>query len=122
MSDLTAYAKGAIGENAAADYLTAQGMQLIEANYRVVGGEIDLILLDGNTLVFVEVKTRTHANRLEAESAITPVKKRRIQKAALQYLSERPQWISGLIRFDVVLLLSGQLVHIRDAFQGSEWF
>ena len=50
---------GIIGEAEALRYLTGQGMKVLEKNYRRAGGEIDLIVRDGDTIVFVEVKART---------------------------------------------------------------
>ena len=110
-----------MGESAAVQYLTRSGMRLLENNYRIVGGEIDLILQDGETLVFAEVKTRLRGNRQSAEAAVTPAQRQRIERAARHYLGTHPQWMAHVIRFDVVLPLPGNTVHIRDAFRGSEW-
>ena len=49
---------GEVGENLACEYLRKQGYKILERNYRIRGGEIDIVAQDGSTLVFVEVKTR----------------------------------------------------------------
>jgi putative endonuclease len=59
MSGILAQSKGAAGEQLAADYLQRRGLTLVERNFRVRGGEIDLVCRDGTTTVFVEVRLRS---------------------------------------------------------------
>lgn len=92
---------GKLGEDAAAEWLAAQGYTIEARNYRCREGEIDIVARSGGILSFAEVKTRTEGSLLQPRDAVTPVKQRRIVKAALQYLSERDGF--GLQpRFDVI--------------------
>lgn len=116
------YAKGVMGENAACTYLMERGMQPVERRYRSPYGEIDLIMLDGNTLVFVEVKARERQGRLQAQLAVTPVKQRRLIQTGCCYLGEHPEHQERLIRFDVVTVAQDGILHIANAFESSMHF
>ena len=101
--ELSTYQKGKSGEDKAAAYLMLKGYQILERNYRIGQGEIDLVVQRGQTLVFVEVKTRrgkAHGSPLEA---VTPHKVKRLSNAAAFYLAQHPQ-ASLSCRFDVVTL------------------
>ena len=105
---------GLVYERRAADYLVAQGLSLIEKNYRCRQGEIDLIMRDQETLVFVEVKQRT-ANRFgSAAATVTQEKLSKIFRTAESFLQKHPELANLRARFDVV------------AFQNSnptpQWF
>ena len=76
------------GEQLAADFLRAKGYQIHESQYRTRFGEIDLICLDGDEIVFVEVKARHSAEYGFPEEAITPQKVRHITRTAEHFLSE----------------------------------
>jgi putative endonuclease len=92
---------GAEGERAAEKYLRRQKYTILERNYRCPLGEIDLIALDGKTVVFIEVKTRTgerHGGPLEAVDAR---KQRQIGRVAQSYLL-RHRLQNRTARFDVV--------------------
>lgn len=119
--NLTAYAKGVMGENAACDYLIQKGMQLLQRRYRSPYGEIDLILLHHSVLVFTEVKARETLGRMDAQYAVTPAKQRRLIQTARCYLGEHPEYTSCVIRFDVITVARDGILHLPDAFQGSEW-
>ncbi len=115
--------KGWLAEELACDYLTARGFRLIERNYRLKCGEIDLIMRNQTTLIFVEVRYRRTDYFGGAAASITWRKQRRLIHAA-QYFSLRSPLAEMLqSRFDVVTL-SGDLncpriSWIRDAFQGG---
>ena len=80
---------GRIGEDLATDFLTKHGYKIIERNYRIRGGEIDIIALEDNTLIIVEVKTRTsHKYGLPQES-VSQAKLKFLERAALFYRSNR---------------------------------
>lgn len=80
---------GQIGEDLAAEFLKKQKYKIIERNYRIRGGEIDIIAVDHNTLVYVEVKTRTsHRFGLPIES-VTPSKLNFLIRAAKFYRNNR---------------------------------
>jgi len=89
------------GEREAARYLRRRGMRVIQRGYATTQGEIDLIVRDGSTLVFVEVKARRRGNPAEA---VTPEKQRRLTLAALHYLTG-PGLRSPRARFDVVAIV-----------------
>ena len=110
-------ALGKAAEDAAAAYLARQGLQLVARNWRCKGGEIDLIMQDGRSLVFVEVRARGSARFGGAAASITQAKQARIVHAAQLYLfalrSPPP------CRFDAVLFDGQVLTWLRDAFQAG---
>lgn len=106
---------GAWYEQMAAEYLKGQGMVILEQNYRVRQGEIDLIGKDGDCLVFVEVKYRRNGINGDPAEAVTPDKQRHIRQAANRYLY-RCQCGDVLCRFDVVSILGREVQWIQDAF------
>lgn len=109
---------GSEGEKIALKYLQKQGYRLLEKNYYANHGEIDLIMKKAGTVVFCEVKARSHTGFGTPAEAVTPRKIMLIQRTALQYIKDH-----GLedapIRFDVieVFLQEGPRVnHIAGAF------
>lgn len=89
------------GEEIACQYLKKQGYQIIERNFRIRGGEIDIVAQDGQYLVFVEVKTRySHEYGLPVES-ITPWKIKYLKKTAQFYL-QKIDYGDGPYRLDFV--------------------
>jgi len=107
--------QGQLGEQRALAYLKAQGLSLVEANFRCKLGEIDLILRDGEDLVFVEVRERADKSHGGALASITPAKIGRIVRAAELYLLRfaRPP----PCRIDVVAIDGDSLEWLRDAVQ-----
>lgn len=95
-------ATGARAEALAADFLAARGLAVVERNFRRRCGEIDIVAHDGDTLVFVEVRLRTHRDFGGAAASITATKRARMAAAASLYLTRfrRPP----PCRFDAVLL------------------
>lgn len=79
---------GAWGESRAADFLQQQGLTLLGKNFRTAAGEIDLIVQDGDELVFVEVKTRSSADFGYPEEAVTETKIEHLLEASESYLLE----------------------------------
>lgn len=112
-------ALGQQGEALAVKYLQKEGYRIIERNYRTRYGELDIICLKKDILVFVEVKTRRSEKYGAAEEALTTVKIEHIRKVALHYLSTH-QNKSKEIRFDVITILmindEPRLNHIEAAF------
>lgn len=108
--------KGPDAERLAADYLTRQGVALVARNYRCRFGEIDLIALDGSTLVFVEVRSRGSPRFGGAAESITTRKRSRVVRAARHYLAQTGR--QARCRFDVLLLEGDppRIEWIRDAF------
>jgi putative endonuclease len=105
---------GRLGEHAARKHLTRAGLKFLTANFRSDRGEIDLILRDGECLVFVEVKTRSSEEWARPAAAVNAEKRRHLTKAALDYLRllRRPK---VAIRFDIVevLLEDGAVREVR---------
>ena len=120
-SDSYAYHKGLQGEKEAEAYLCAQGMTCIAKRYHSPYGEIDLIMLDDEVLVFAEVKARSHRSLQDAQTTVTPAKQRKIIQTALCFLSEYPEYADRLMRFDIIALSDDCIQHVPDAFQGSAW-
>ena len=103
---------GLLGEQLAAAYLERRGMRLAERRYRCRFGEIDLVAWDGDTLCFVEVKTRTSCTVGLPREYVTAKKQEKLRSAALLYLSERG--LDCPARFDVaeVYLKAGRKARI----------
>lgn len=108
---------GKLAEDIAAEYLVDQGLRVLARNFRVRGGEVDLICSEAGTLVFVEVRLRRYAAFGGALESITFTKQQKIGLAARHYLvrlgKEYP------CRFDCILLTElswRNLEWIRDAF------
>lgn len=106
---------GQTGEEIARRYLQSRGYRIVGRNWRCRFGELDLIARDGDTLVFVEVKTRTQDGFGGPEGAVTPRKRARIVAAARAYL--RVVGADLPVRFDVVAVRPGTVTLYQDAFQ-----
>ena len=111
---------GVRGEKCAARYLKSHGYRILLRNYSCSAGEIDLIALDGQTLVFVEVKSRSDECFARAESALTFTKRRRLSRAARCYIQQKHphNWPA---RFDVIAVImpadgSPLVRHTQNAF------
>jgi putative endonuclease len=110
--------RGAQAEQWAAQYLSRQGLKLVEQNYRSRYGEIDLIMRDGEALVFVEVRLRGNADFGGAAASIDARKQQRIIRTAQQYLAGLPR--IPPCRFDAVLMgdeQGGQVAWLKNAFE-----
>ena len=116
------YQTGLAGEQTAADWLREhRGMVCLESRYRTPAGEIDLIMTEGKTLVFVEVKTRLKASPGEGMLSVDAKKQRRVSRAAMLYLM-RKGWTNRPVRFDVVEVRRDAVLHIPNAFQPGGMF
>ncbi|RQO69170.1 YraN family protein [Aquitalea sp. FJL05] len=93
--------QGRLAEERALSFLLRQGLQLVERNWLCRGGEIDLIMRDGRSWVFVEVRHRASARFGGAAYSITAAKQRKLMHAAAVYLSDRG--VDAPCRFDAVL-------------------
>lgn len=115
---------GTRGERAAERYLVGLGYHILRRQHRNYGGELDLIALDSDTVVFVEVKTRTGVTHGQPIDAVNGDKQRRMTRAALVFL-KREGWLQRRNRFDVVAVLwpdetsPPQITHYRNAFEPS---
>ena len=95
---------GAKGEALAVKHLKGLGYRIVERNFRVRAGEIDIIAEQEGTLVFIEVKTRTDIRFGPPSESITASKKNHLSKAALEYMS-RHDCHNVPARFDVISVL-----------------
>ncbi len=108
-------ALGAQGEDMAADWYVAHGYEVLVRNWRCREGEIDLIVRQGRTIVFCEVKTRSSAAFGLPAEAVTRAKRERLRHLAAKWLDESP--VRPLrIRFDVAAILDGHLEIIEGCF------
>ena len=115
---------GESGENLAVSELTAKGYAVVARRYRTRYGEIDIIANDGETLVFVEVRRKSGEGYGAAVESITPEKRRRVIRMAVEYLARHDQYDKCPVRFDVVAIDdqpdgTPRITLIRAAFDGS---
>lgn len=89
-------------ESHAADYLRRQGYRILEQNYTTKFGEIDLVAIDGDTLVFVEVKYRATDSHGKGYSFVTPQKLRKLERAVWHYIKAHACHLPHNYRLDVV--------------------
>jgi putative endonuclease len=113
---------GETGENLACEELARRGYAIVARRYRRRGGEIDVVALDGSTVVFIEVKTRAGGAFGGAAEAVTPGKQRRIAAVAADFLA-RHRLEDRACRFDVVAVDVGgdgpRIEVYRSAFDGT---
>lgn len=112
---------GAAGESLAEQALGRAGFRVLERRFRTREGEVDIVALDGDVVVFVEVKTRSAGAIAFPGEFVTPGKQRRLARAALAWLAGRG-WLERRCRFDVVEVVfrgarCAQVRHLRDAFR-----
>ncbi|OGS01684.1 MAG: YraN family protein [Elusimicrobia bacterium RBG_16_66_12] len=108
---------GKEAEDLAAEHLQAKGFLVIERNFRTKVGEIDLIMKDGEEMVFVEVRARASRGHGGAAASVDGAKRRKVARAARVWLAARG-W-DGPCRFDVVAVEGGRLEHIPAAFEAD---
>ena len=111
---------GRAGEKAAAAFLKRSGWRIVARNYTCPQGELDLVGLDGDTIVFVEVKSRRSDASADPEINVTYHKQRRLTRAARHYLMEKGAQ-DRPCRFDVVAVVlpdqgEAAIEHFVDAF------
>ncbi len=107
---------GNAAEQIAATFLQQKGLKLVEKNFRCPYGEIDLIMRDGATLVFIEVRLRSNARFGGAAVSITPSKQQKLSRTAEHYLQTHG---NTACRFDAVLMQStdpNAVEWIKNAF------
>jgi putative endonuclease len=113
----TTTTRGREAEERAARHLEQCGLRVVARNFRIRGGEIDLICNDGKARVFVEVRLRSRSDFGGAAASITAAKRRRIVLAAQHYLAGKP---ACDCRFDCVLIDGEQLEWIPNAFAADD--
>lgn len=109
--------RGIALERTAARYLVARGLRLITSNYHCRTGEIDLIMLDGDTLVFVEVRFRRNPSHGTPAETVTATKQRRLIRCARHYLMRHRLHEALPCRFDILGIGPDEKYQwIRNAF------
>jgi putative endonuclease len=118
-------AVGQYGERVAARHLTEAGLTVVCRNWRCPDGEIDLIAVEGDVLVFCEVKTRSSTSFGAPAEAVGAAKAQQVRQLALRWLAAQRRYGEARfwpeLRFDVVSVLrrprgAAAVVHIRAAF------
>ena len=108
--------KGQLAEQSACDFLSQQGLSLVQRNYLCRVGEIDLVMLDGQTLVFVEVRARSHDRYGDGAMSVIASKQRKLLKACSHYLVSHGKYDKIPCRIDVVSLDNqGNIEWIKNA-------
>ncbi len=102
--ELSTRQKGDIGEDKAAAYLEMAGYTIVQRNYRIRTGEIDIIAIKDDFLVFVEVKSLPHGNIETLAHELGPIKQKKIIKTSKSYLQNHRQYSNRLIRYDVLAI------------------
>jgi putative endonuclease len=111
-------ALGRQAETRAWQYLRERGLRLRERNYRSRRGELDLVVEDGDSLVFVEVRYRSHPGYGSGAESVDRRKQARLIACAQHYMQRHPQLARRPCRFDVISVgaAGGAVEWIRDAF------
>lgn len=118
---------GAHGEREAERYLLKKGWFIVERGFTARGGEIDLVAVDGRTIVFVEVKTRSSDRKGHPTEAITLEKQQHLTRAAYSFLSKK-QLSNCSFRFDVISIIwpdrkqAASIEHFEHAFEPTGKF
>ena len=116
---------GELGENAAVRFLKKKKYLVVDRNVQFREGEIDIVAVDGRTVVFVEVKTRSSDRKGQPWEAVDRSKQRKVMEAASLYLN-REELTEQLYRFDIVSILWQEdeknpvIEHLVDAFDEAE--
>lgn len=111
--------KRAVGrrwEELAAAYLCSLGYEILDRNFYIRGGEVDIVARDGNYLVFIEVKYRSTSAAGDPAEAVDGRKQKRIRLAAREYLMKKGLTEDIPCRFDVVAIVGNNIRLIPNAF------
>lgn len=113
--------RGRRAEEIARKYLVQKGLTLLRKNYRTAGGEIDLIMRDGEVITFIEVRSRKTDNFMNVLETIDSEKCNHIIRTSQQYLQENNSVNKYNCRYDIVLLTgpleSAEIEWIKNAFE-----
>lgn len=113
-------ALGARGENIAYRFLIDRGLRPVARNFRSRGGEIDLIMLDRQCLVFVEVRSRRSSRFAAPADTVDYRKQRKIIRTAAMFLARECRFAAFRTRFDVIAIEGNVVRWIRDAFRPDD--
>ena len=114
---------GKLAEDLACQYLNQQGLRLLERNFTTRFGEIDLIMRDHETTVFVEVRYRRNSDVVDPLSSIDQRKQRKLIRTAEYYLQRRSDFSLSPARFDVIAITEHtaqpKIQWIKNAFEAQ---
>jgi putative endonuclease len=113
---------GAQAEQKARRYLESRGLRFVVQNYRNPCGEIDLIMRDGEDIVFVEVRSRTGCEYGSAIESINNTKRKKIIKTATLYLQKNNYFDKVNCRFDVIGIVTENCEWIKNAFSTDNFY
>ncbi len=121
MPERSSAQSGKDAELHALNYLQQQGLRLLAQNWLCKRGELDLVMLDGDTVVFVEVRYRRHSGWGGAMESVDFRKQEKLITAAQLFLQQEPQWADHPCRFDVIAVdgdpgKSAPLKWLKNAF------
>ena len=110
--------KGTKGEDEAVDYIRNKGWRILDRNYRINLGEIDIIAMDKKTVVFVEVKTWRTIGSENLEYVINQRKRKKIIMVSRDYFMKNKNLKYDLIRYDVIFIgrNNSEIDHYKNAF------
>lgn len=111
--------RGADAETRALRHLKAQGLRLVARNWHCRGGELDLVMREADTLVFVEVRSRGRSDYGSALESITARKRAHLVLAAQKFIAAHPEHSERAMRFDAVAIEGTRLDWLRDAFDAG---
>ena len=113
---------GEDGEKRATNFLINNGYKILFTNWRLYGGEIDIIALKDDILVFVEVKTLPNSTLDMLEKVLNVEKRKRIIKMSKRFIQNKREYSNSIVRYDVILIdMKGfpPIYHIENAFSES---
>ena len=115
-------ARGDAAEDAALTLLESHGLRLVDRNVSVRGGELDLVMLDDDAVVFVEVRLRASSAFGGGAASVDAAKRRKLVRAASLFLAGHPRLADAPCRFDVVVAGAPDvpLEWLRDAFRADD--
>lgn len=121
MTDISTQASGAAAEALARSHLERQGLRLLAQNWSCKRGELDLVMLDAGTVVFVEVRYRRHSAWGGAAASVDARKREKLSLAAQYFLQQESRWAKYPCRFDVIAITAdsknpAHLDWIQNAF------
>ena len=113
-------AVGARAEQRAFDYLRNAGLRPVARNFRRRGGEIDLVMFDGDCLAFVEVRFRQSGNFAAPGVTVDRRKQNKLIRTAALFITRHRHLATCTMRFDVVSIVGDDITWIRDAFRPDD--
>ncbi len=114
---------GRRAESLAFEYLRDRGLAAVARNFRSRGGEIDLIMLDGDCLAFIEVRSRRSSQFTSPSSTVDPRKQRKLVGTAAMFVARHDRFADFTMRFDVISIegtTQPSIRWIRDAFRPDD--